>query len=177
MVNTAKTVALPQTGHSPTAEEMAPLESVHARIADEGGVTVVDFSIGTYEYVLERDMELAKDEGADCLARYLANMSDEQPVVLMAIEPLGQRASYLARALDTGLPSKLVGGQARERRGCTGQSSRATRRGGGTVGCRRVVPWHSADISTSPASTNTTFYESRRLRAAVDGSEANASRY
>ena len=62
---------------------------------------MVGVPIGTD--VPERAMEGVKDEGSDRLARCLANMPDKQAVVLIAIEPLVQRTSYLERAPDTGL--------------------------------------------------------------------------
>lgn len=110
MVNTTKIVTLPTTGHSPTDEEMALLQSVDACIADEGGVTVFGISIGTDEYVLERDMEPAKDGRADWLARYLANMSNKPAAALITTVYLGQRTSYLARALGTRLPLEACRG-------------------------------------------------------------------
>ena len=102
MVNPGKTIALPPKGYVPTAE-ISLLESVDVRIAGEGGATVVGVPIGTDEYVLDRAMEVVRDGGADHLARCLASMPDKQSVVLIAIESLGKRASYLERALDTGL--------------------------------------------------------------------------
>ena len=100
VVNAAKTVALPPKGHAPTAEEISLLESVDVSITGEGGATVVDVPIGTDKYVLDRAMEVVRDGGADRLARCLANMPDKQAAALIAIESLGQRTSYLERALD-----------------------------------------------------------------------------
>ena len=51
VINAANTVALPPTGHAPTAEEISLLKSVEVRIADEGGVAVVGVPIGTEEYL------------------------------------------------------------------------------------------------------------------------------
>ena len=48
-------------------------------------------------------MEVVRDEGADLLARCLANMSDKESVVLIAVEFLAQRTSYLEMALCTDL--------------------------------------------------------------------------
>ena len=78
MVNTAKTVALPITGHAPTAEESLLIESVDVRIAGKRGVTVVGVLISADEYALERAMDAVRDGGADRLARCLANMQDKQ---------------------------------------------------------------------------------------------------
>ena len=64
---------------------------------------MADVPIGTDEYVLDRAMEVVRDGGADRLARCLAHMPDKQAAALIAIESLGQRASYLERALDTRL--------------------------------------------------------------------------
>ena len=64
---------------------------------------MVGVPIGTDEYVLDRAMEVVRDGGADRLARCLAHMPDKQAAALIAIESLGQRASYLERALDTRL--------------------------------------------------------------------------
>ena len=103
MVNPAKTLALPPKGHAPTAQEFSLLESVDVCIADEGGVTVVGVPIGRDEYVLEQTAEVVKDGGGDRLARCLANMPDKPAAALIVTESLGQRISYLERALDTGL--------------------------------------------------------------------------
>ena len=103
VVNPAKTVAIPPTGHAPSAEEISLLGSVDVRIADKGGVTVVGVPIGTDGWVLERAMEAVKDGGADRLARCLANMPDKQAVALISIESLGQRTTYPDRARDTSL--------------------------------------------------------------------------
>ena len=69
VVNAAKTVALPPKGHAPTAEKISSVESVEARITDEGGVTVVGVPIGTEEYVRGRAMEVVRDGGPDHLPR------------------------------------------------------------------------------------------------------------
>ena len=103
VVNPAEIVALLPKGHAPTAEEASFLESADVRIANDGGVTVVGVAIDTDEYVLERAMGVGKKGCADRLARCLANMPHKQAVVLIAIEPLVQRTSYLERAPDTGL--------------------------------------------------------------------------
>ena len=49
-------------------------------------MTAVGVPIGTDEDVLERAMEVVKDEGADRLARCLANMLDKQAAALTTIE-------------------------------------------------------------------------------------------
>ena len=85
------------------AEEISLLESVDVRIAAEGGATVVGVPIGTDKYVLDRAIEAVRDGAADRLARCLASMPDKQAAALIAVESLGQRTSYLERALDTGL--------------------------------------------------------------------------
>ena len=64
---------------------------------------MVGVSIGTDDYVLDRAIEVARDGGADRLARCLASVPDKQAAARIAIESLGQRTSYLERALDTGL--------------------------------------------------------------------------
>ena len=102
VVNAAKTMALPLKEHAPTAEKISLLESF--RIADEGGVTVVGIPSGTGEYVRGRAMEVVRGGGADRLVRCLANMPDKQAAALIAVESLGQRTSYLERALDPGPP-------------------------------------------------------------------------
>ena len=89
VVNAAKTVALPPTGHARTMEEILLLESVEVRIADEGGVTVVGVPTGTEEYVRGRAMEVARGGGADHLARCLANIPDNQAAGLTTVESLG----------------------------------------------------------------------------------------
>ena len=103
VVNPAKTVAPPPKGHAPTAKEISILDSIDVRIADEGGAMVVRVPIGTDECVLERAMGVVKDRGADHLARCLADMPDKQAAALSKIESLGQRTSYLEKALDTGV--------------------------------------------------------------------------
>ena len=103
VVNPAKTIALPAKEYAPTAEEIFLLESIDDRFADEGGATVVGVPIVTDEYVLDRAIEVMRDGGADRLARCLASMPDKQAAALIAIESLGQRTSYVERALDTGL--------------------------------------------------------------------------
>ena len=104
VVNHAKTVALQPKEHAPTTEVMSLLERVDIIVADEAGVTrSVGVPIGTEECVLERTMDVMKDGGADHLARCLANMPDKQAAAFIDIEPLGQKTSYLERALDTGL--------------------------------------------------------------------------
>ncbi|CAM9984463.1 unnamed protein product [Laminaria digitata] len=108
VANPAKTVALPPEGHAPTAEEISLLESVDVRIADVGRVTVVGVPIGTEEYVRGRGMEVVRDRGANRLARCLANIPDKQAAPLIAVESLGQRTSYLARALDPGLSHRSM---------------------------------------------------------------------
>ena len=45
-------------------------------------------------------MEVVRDGGTDHLARCLANMPDKQAPALITVESLGQRTSYLERALD-----------------------------------------------------------------------------
>ena len=102
VLNISKTVAFPPNEHAPTAEKISLAESVDVRIVN-GEVTVVGVPIGTDEHVLERELEIARDGGADRLARCLANMPNKQAVALIAIESLGQRTSYLERALETGL--------------------------------------------------------------------------
>ena len=102
VANPAKTVMLLPKGYAPTAE-ISPLECVDVRIVGGGGAAVVGVPIGTDECVLERAMEVARNAGAGRHARCLADMPDKQAVALIAIEYLGQRTSYLGRALDTGL--------------------------------------------------------------------------
>ena len=53
--------------------------------------------------LVDRAMGVVRDGGADHLARCLANMPDKQAAALIAIESLGQRTSYLERALGTRL--------------------------------------------------------------------------
>lgn len=78
MVNPAKAVALPPDGHIPTMGYVPLLESVHVRVANEAGVTVVGVPIGTDERVLERAMEVVKDRGVDRLECCLIYMPDKQ---------------------------------------------------------------------------------------------------
>ena len=128
VANTAKIVALPPKGQAPTAEEILLLERVDVRIVREGGVTVVGVPIGTYEYVLEPALEVVRDRGADRLAHSLAEMPNKQAAGLIAIEPLGQRTSYIDRALDAGL--SLEACRKGRQRGAAGvrKNPRATRR-------------------------------------------------
>ena len=64
---------------------------------------MVGVPTGTDEYVLDRAIEVVRDGRADRLARCLDIMPDKQVAVLIATALLGQRASYMERALDTGL--------------------------------------------------------------------------
>ena len=171
-VNPANTVALPPKGHAPTAEEIPLLESVDVRIAGEEGVTAVDVPIGTDEYVLDRAMEIVRDGAADSFVRCLASMPDKQAATLIAIESLGQRTSYLERALDTGLSLEAC------RRADNGAqwayekilelpgAARQTHSPGGVL-------TESADFEPSLASPSTSFHRSGRVRTAVDGSEVS----
>ena len=84
-------------------EEISLLHSIDARVAYEGGVTVVGVPIGTDGHGLERAMVVVWDGGADSLASCLANLPDLASGGLVAIESLGQRTSYPKRAPDTGL--------------------------------------------------------------------------
>ena len=97
-------VALLPKSHAPTVEEISLLQSVDVCIAYEGGVTVVGVPMGNNEYVLERAREMVKEGGTDHLARYLANMPNQQAATLIVTESLGQNIGYLERALDTKLP-------------------------------------------------------------------------
>lgn len=96
-------MALPLKGYAPTAEEAPLLENVDVSIASEGGATVEGIPIGTDEYVMDRAMEVVRDGGAYHLARCLTDMPDRHAADLIAIESLGQRASYLKKDLDTRL--------------------------------------------------------------------------
>ena len=49
-------------------------------------------------------MDVVRDGGADRLGRCLANMPNTQTAARIAVESLGQRTSYLERALNPGLP-------------------------------------------------------------------------
>ena len=101
VINTSKTVALPPTGHAPTAEEISLLQSVDVRVAYEGGVTVVGVPIGNDEYVLERAREIVKERATDHLERCLSNMPEKQAAALIVTESLGQRTGYLEKTLGT----------------------------------------------------------------------------
>ena len=101
VINTSKTVALPEKSHAPTAEDISILKSVDVRVAYKGGVTVVGVPTGNDEYVLERARKMAKEEDTDHLARCLANMSDKQAAALIVTESLGQRTGYLEKTLGT----------------------------------------------------------------------------
>ena len=103
VINTSKTVALPEKSHAPTAEDISILKSVDVRVAYKGGVTVVGVPTGNDEYVLERAREIVKEGGTDHLASCLANMPDKQAAAHIVTESPGQRTGYLERALDTEL--------------------------------------------------------------------------
>lgn len=109
VVKPTKIVALLPKGHAPTTEEGSLLESVGVDIADEVGMAVVGVPIGTYEDALGRLIEVVEDGGANRLARRLANMPNKEAAALIPIEPLGQRASYLERALGIGLSLGVCG--------------------------------------------------------------------
>ena len=172
VVNTATTVALPLKGHAPTVEEISLLESVDIRIVGEGEVTVVGVPIGTGEYVLDRALEVVRDIGADRLARCLANIPDKQAAVLIAIESLGQRTSYLEGSEHGALPRSMQKGR---QWGAVSvrKNPRATRSSGGTVIFPGGMPGESAEFEPSPASPNTPFHGRGKVRATVDRSEAN----
>ena len=86
----------------------------------------------TDKYVLERAMEVVMDGGADGHARCLVNTSDKHAAALVAIESLGQRTSFLERALDTGQSLEDAQGLTTGRSART-INHRATGRGRGTV--------------------------------------------
>ena len=87
--------------------------------AKEGRATVVGVSIGTDDYVLDRAIEVARDGGADRLARCLASVPDKQAAARIAIESLGQRTRYLEGLWTLGYSSKHAEGQTTERSGRT----------------------------------------------------------
>ena len=173
VVNPAKTVVLPPKGHAPMTGEISLLESVDVRIADEGGVTVVGAPIGTDEYVLERVMGVVSDRGTGRLARCLGNVPDKQAAALIAIESFGQRTSYLERTPTRDCLSKLAGGQTTGPGGRTREASshRARRRHSRFFqdGC----PDNRLTLLLHKQSPSTTFYGREKIRAAVDGREAN----
>ena len=62
-------VVLPPEGHAPSAEETSLLEVADVIIAVEGGVTVVDVSIGIEEDAVVRGVGVVRDGSVDRLAR------------------------------------------------------------------------------------------------------------
>ena len=136
---------------------------------------MVGVPIGTDEYVLDRAMEVVRDGGANHLTRCLASMPDKQAEALIAIEWLGQRTRYLERALDTGLSLEAC------RRADNG-AQRAYEKILELPGAaeaqsffREGCPNNQLKLQPHPeASQSTPFYVSRRVRAAVDGSDTNA---
>lgn len=58
MSNPTKTVVLPPKGHTQTAEEIAPPESIDVRVVEEGEVMVVGVSIDAEECLLEQAMRV-----------------------------------------------------------------------------------------------------------------------
>ena len=133
---------------------------------------MVGVPIGTDEYVLDRAMVVVRDWGADRRARCLANMPDKQAVTVIAIESLGQRTSYLERALDTKLSLQAC---RRTDNGAQWAYEKILELPGAEEAPSFIQEGCPGNQLTepSPASPSTTLYRSRTVRAAVDGSEAN----
>lgn len=91
VTNLGKTVALPPEGHAPTLKEIILLEEIGVRVADRGGVGVVEVPIGTGAYVTGKTMEIVKTVGTDQLARMLPRMPDKQPDNLASTGSMVQR--------------------------------------------------------------------------------------
>ena len=108
------------------------------------------------EHVLDRAMEIVRDGRADRVACCLASMPNTQAAALIAIESLGQRTSYLERALDTGLPLEA----------CKRAEDKLPGKGSGHWATPR-------SMQKGRQRPSTPFHRSGRVRAAVDGSEAN----
>ena len=104
-------MALPPKGNAPIAEEISLLEIVYVRIADEGRMTVVGVPIGTEEYVLERAMEVMKDERAASLTGQVSG---------------GRHRHRIPRA-EYKLPRKESGHGTVSRSFCTGADNGAQR--------------------------------------------------
>ena len=171
MLNPAKTIALPPKGYAPTAE-ISLLESVDVRIAGEGGATVVGVPLGTDEYVLDQAMEVVRTGGADRLARCLARMPDKHTAALIAIESLGQRTSYLERALDTGLSLEACRMADHGVQWAYGNILELPLAAEAQSFFQEGCPG-TADSEPLSASPSTPFHWSGRVRAAVDDSETN----
>ena len=181
MVNTSKTVALPPKSHAPTAEDISLLESVDVRVAGEGGVTVVDVPIGTYEYVLERAREIVKEGGTDHRALHAASPTcrTNKRWPSMSSNPSGRRLATSKGFSTRSCPSKDARGQTPGRSGhmrisssCRAQRrhSRFPRRGARMSG-GQYNPTSKPKHVPSPS---TSFYGSGRVRFAFSGSETNA---
>ena len=99
-MNPSKTVALPRKGHAPALEEIALLESVDVRIAEQGGVKVVGVPIGTDAYVNENAMEIVENGGAEQLVRMPPHMPVKQSANLIATGSMEQRTVYIERVMD-----------------------------------------------------------------------------
>ena len=102
-LNPGKTDALAPKGHVPTPEEIWLLSGVGARIADEGGIKVVGVPVGSDEFAIESAIGIARDGGAEQLARMLPRMPDKQAANLIATGSMVQRTAYVERVMDSKL--------------------------------------------------------------------------
>ena len=110
------------------------------------------------------------DRPATCLA----NMPDKQAAAFIAIESLGQRASYLERALDTWTLSRSV--QKGRQRGAVGVRKKKLELKGAAEAqqfFQEGCPENQLTLSPHQQAQARPFHWSGRVRAAVDGSEAN----
>ena len=122
-------------------------------------------------------MEVVRDGGADGLARCLANMPDKQAAALIAIESFGQRTSHLERALDTGLSLEAC---KREDNGAQWGYERILELPGAAEAqsfLQEGCPGNQLTFEPSPASPSIHFHGSGRVRASVDGNEANVGHH
>lgn len=71
-IKPSKVVAQPPKGRVPTPEEIDLLGGIGARIAEGGGVQVVGVPIGNDPRAVDSAIELARDSGAEQLARMLS---------------------------------------------------------------------------------------------------------
>ena len=67
-INRIKTAALPPKGYVPTSEQIALLEGMGVRIAEQGGLKVVGVSVNTDEYARESAMGISQRSRAEQLA-------------------------------------------------------------------------------------------------------------
>ena len=76
------------------------MAGVGARIADEGGITVVGVPVSTDIFAIEIGIGIVRDGGAGQLAWMLLRMPEKQATNLIATGSMVQRTAYVERVID-----------------------------------------------------------------------------